>query len=158
MSGPTKLPPHLKAISGRREGFDSGGRPIETTPEFERKPPPMPDDLDDFGQDMWAKVTACLAGVDLLREIDEFALRVLCETYSRWRMAVEIRKDRGLLDKGIQNKDVKAGWVIVEEKAADQVRFLLREFGLTLSSEGAIGIAGGKKPAEQEWNPFADSG
>lgn len=157
MPGPGKLPPHLRAVNGRHEGVDSGGRPIEPTPEFARKAPPRPDDLDEYGADMWSKVCTCLAGVDLLREIDEFGLRLLCETYSRWRMAVQIRKDRGLLDKGIQDKDVKAGWVIVEEKAADQVRFLLREFGLTLSSEGSIGLANGKKPAAEEWNPFAES-
>lgn len=158
MPGPAKLPPHLRAVNGRREGYDSGGRPIEDSPEFERKPPPMPEDLDEYGQDMWQKVSACLAGVDLLRDIDEFALRVLCETYSRWRAAVAIRHDQGILDEGIQNKMVKAGWVIVEERAADQLRYLLREFGLTLSSEGAIGVAGGKKKPDEEWNPFAESG
>lgn len=147
------LPPKLRAVNGRHEGVDSGGRKIEPVPEFETGLPNKPDDLDREASSMWDAVCQALKAVDILREIDEYALLVLCETYSRWRESVTMRHERGILDIGIQGKMVKAGWVLVEEASGKELRTLLREFGL---SPASVGLLSPSRKLENEVNPFAD--
>lgn len=155
-TGPKKLPPSMRQATGRHDGVDSGGRAIETGPEgLAFDAPVKPDHIREGGYaaEMWDKITKQLDGLDVLRSIDETSLAALCETYERWREAVDMRHDRGITDTNRFGQEVRAPWTVVESDAAKQLQSYLQEFGLTPSS--AANLAGGSATEDDTNNVFA---
>ncbi|MDN5725170.1 MAG: P27 family phage terminase small subunit [Propionibacteriales bacterium] len=92
-----------------------------------------PSDLSDYASAMWDTFISH-AGV-VAR--DELALQMACETWARWREAVDFRKERGVLGRNSQGV-VTAPWVGVEERAARDFRGWCAEFGLTPAARGDL--------------------
>src|SRR5882724_10861269 len=144
-SGPKPLPASLRQATGRHDGVDSGGRAIASGPALGYEAPMKPDHIvaGSYADQMWDKITKQLAGLDVLRSVDETSLAALCETYERWREAVDMRHERGITDTNRFGQTVRAPWTVVESDAAKQLQSYLQEFGLTPSSAANLGDGSG---------------
>lgn len=155
-----EIPAQLKLIEGRGNGRDSGGRVVKTPPSFTRIIPQKPEDLSPHAGYMWDKIVDELPRVGLLKELDEFALRVGCETYARWREAVDMRlqsareapENRGLLARNSQGL-TSAPWIGIEERASREFRAWVAEFGLSPAAEMKLAKDGDAN--DDLDNPFA---
>ena len=152
-------PAHLRIIGGRgtrKDGTptDSGGRPIETGPDFARSAPTKPDDLSPDAAELWDLVVEQMTTIGLLKPLDGPALHVACENYARWKEAVRFRQEHGLLGKNSQG--VVAGtWTGIEERASREFRAWAAEFGFTPAAEKALaGEVSGGAPSGGDSNPF----
>lgn len=140
-------PAALRVVNGRgvrRDGreTDSGGRPIERGPAFRREAPVKPDGLSPDAAELWDLVCAELETVGLLKPLDAPALEMACETFARWRGAVRLRREHGVLAVNSQGQ-VAAPWCGVEERAAREFRSWAAEFGFTPAAEKALARAAG---------------
>lgn len=151
-AGRTGKPAALKLVEGRGNGRDSGGRPVKQAPAFRRLPPAKPDDMSPFASELWDELISELSRLQLVKEIDGAALRIGCEAYARWREAVSMRHERGILAETSQGMGV-APWVRVEESASKEFRAWCAEFGLTPAAEAKLATGGGN--AEEDDSPFA---
>lgn len=161
-SGSPPTPAPLKLLEGRSPGRDSGGRPVKTPPSFRRIPPKKPADLSPYAVEMWDMIVAELPRVGLLKELDGFALRIGCETYARWREAVDMRISYGSANPDLgglvaRNSQglVAAPWVGIEERASRDFRSWCAEFGLTPAAEMKLAKDGGDDGRDAD-NPFAN--
>lgn len=152
MPGPVKLPASMRAATGRHDGVDSGGRVIATGPDVGFETPTRPSWLSPYAVEMWDRVTEQLEGHDVVRRVDEVALTALCETYSRWREAVDMRRHEGILSLNSQGAKIRAPWTVIESDSAKQLQSLLREFGLTPSSMGDIGAGASHEDDDDPFN------
>ncbi len=110
------------------------------TPEPESKIPRCPEQLDDLAKKEWKRITKELHKLQLLGRIDMAALAAYCCAYSRWICAEENIKKAGVL---IRNKDgvpCVSPLLRVAEKALDQMKMFLVEFGMTPSSRARIKV------------------
>jgi len=159
-SGRRPKPAPLKLIEGRGNGRDSGGRKVPTPPMFTRIPPEKPDHLTPYASEIWDRIVQDLPKLGLLKEVDGPSLEMLCETYSRWRVAVEMRMaaqkqapgTKGLIAKNSQGF-VIAPWVNAETQASKEFRAWCAEYGLTPAAEMKLAMPTGDD--EGDMNPFA---
>lgn len=133
-AGRKPAPAALQLVKGRREGKDSGGRPIKHPPKFKRQAPDKPADLSGAASEVWDVIVNVLEELDILKTVDGPALRIACETYQRWRTARDLRMEHGVTSQTSQGVGV-APWVRVEESAGRDFRAWCTEFGLTPSAE-----------------------
>lgn len=172
--GRKAAPIEMKLLSGSKgkDGRvnDSGGRAIKEPPPFKRAEPPKPEHLDDDGSWLWDQVVEQMNSVGLLKPLDASALEIMCETWSRWREAVRMRREQarrdeeanefgsGMLHGNSQGK-VTAPWLGIEERSAKDLRSWFAEFGITPAAEKNLvkdapetnpGVGGGFNG-----NPFA---
>jgi P27 family predicted phage terminase small subunit len=148
-----KLPPAVAEVTGRREGQDSGGRAINFGPEM-GTPDNLtkPDYLSSDASFLWDVLVQDLKGSGVLRSVDSTALAAACETYSRWREAIGLRRMEGITKQNRFGETVRAPWVTVEAEASKQLQSWLREFGLTPSAVTALMQK--QPPADQQDDPF----
>ncbi len=131
---------HLRLVDGRSPGKDSGGRTLPEAPKFERTAPVKPLDMTPDAAEMWDAIVADLGALKLLKPLDGFALRVGCETYSRWIRALRDRietQNGSVLAKTSQGVGVSP-LVRVESEASREFRAWCAEFGLTPAAEGKL--------------------
>jgi len=156
-AGGAKMPPNLRVLNGRgtrKDGqeTDSGGRPVQAGPNFQRALPAKPAELSPDAAWLWDRVIEQMRTIGLLKPIDAAALEAMCETFARWREAVRFRRDHALLGKNSQGT-VAAPWIGIEERASKEFRAWCAEFGITPAAErnlvGQEAVHGGS-----DGNPF----
>ena len=160
-AGRKSAPAALKIVEGRGNGRDSGGRVVPHPPKFKRIPPEKPEYIaeNEYASRLWDLVTRDLTSLNLLKEMDGTALEMGCETYARWRAAVDKRRKHGIITQSAhQGRDgvtawVAAPWVGIEERASKDFRSWCSEFGLTPAAEmklakEAAGETGDDNPFE----------
>jgi P27 family predicted phage terminase small subunit len=157
--GRTAAPATLKLLKGRREGRDSGGRPVAHSPRFVREAPAPPDWLDAEAQAEWRRVVPGLEALDILKPEDRAALAVFCETWSRFVAAMRLYRAEGIVlvnpDSGRAHKHPAVG---VAEVAATQLRAYAAEFGLSPVSEQRIGAGTTDDRARSAFDPYHPGG
>lgn len=146
MPRPAK-PRALKILEG-----NPGRRPVEAEVPFKREPPVKPEGLSDDASWLWDEIVFQMEGVGLLKPIDGASLRMLCETFARWREAVRMRQESGLLHDTSQGRN-KAPWIGIEENASRDFRAWCNEYGITPAAEAKL--RGGGEDVGDEDNPFA---
>lgn len=154
----------LKLLHGRSEGTDSGGRKVPETLNFVRIPPKRPEHLGEHAIELWDRIVAELPKLGLLKDIDGPSLEMACETYQRWREAVEMRQTfaknapgtRGIIARNSQGWTV-APWVQAEAQASKEFRQWCAEYGLTPSAEMRLAGPSSGSGQDPEANPFAGS-
>lgn len=146
-------PAHLKLVTGRGNGRDSGGRPVQLGPDFERAAPTPPDWLPDEARAEWARVVPELERLGLLKPLDRAALTAYCLSWQRLYAAQRDIAAGNVTTKGSQGQLVKHPSVMVAEAASKEIRAWAGEFGLTPSAEGRL--SGGKGSDAGDTNPFA---
>lgn len=91
-----------------------------------------------------------LLPLGLYTEADLAALAMYCQAFGRWVEAEKRVQESGLIretDKGYEYKSV---WRNEADKAQEQMRKLLPEFGLTPSSRARLSMTAPEEPDELE--------
>jgi P27 family predicted phage terminase small subunit len=157
MGGRPPKPVELKIIEGRREGIDSGGRPIKAVPEFERGEPVMPIWLPAEARAEWNRVVPELNRLGLLKRIDGAALTAYCMTWQRFVESSAIVAAEGMvLHDDKQGRAQRHPALLTAEAASKELRAWCTQFGMTPSAEQRV--ASGKVDDGQGDNPFAATG
>ena len=151
----TSKPAGLKLIDGRAPGRDSGGRKVNTGPDFKRVPPEAPDWLSEEAAAEWARVMPELSRLDLVKESDRAALAAYCEAWAVFVDATLTVQREGLTIEARQGTLAHPA-VAIARAAGREVRSWAAHFGLTPSTEQALARSGGDDGGEE--NPFAGSG
>lgn len=88
----------------------------------------------------------------LLTEIDSQALAGYCQTWQRWREAEQKIKEYGMVIKGRGGFPIISPFVAVANRAMNQMKAFLIEFGMTPSSRSRVN----KQGDEPTDDPFAE--
>lgn len=138
MSKPRK-PTALLKLSGswRAEARD------RTEPKPDHVLPELPEWLDDEGKRAWMHLVPILSRMRVLTEADGYALAVLCNAWSRYRVASDQLARFGdvysIKDAGGRLKSIRRSpYAALQMEHALVVRRLLAEFGLTPASRGRL--------------------
>jgi P27 family predicted phage terminase small subunit len=135
--GPAKRPTTLRMLRGEHRPSRIGhGEPIPRLADPE--PPPW---FDQRHLEVWQRLTAEIAGMHLLRRADEAVLVTLVRAVCRHEDAARLVMAEGAIVEGKDGQRVRHPAVIVEREAAETVRRLAREFGLTPSGRADLGHA-----------------
>lgn len=128
-----------------------GRRPLKkepTPPDTDIPTPPV--HLDAYALEEWNRIADGLHAMGVLYRIDQQVLAAYCDSYSRWRHAVEAMKSRvdkaggdqlaALIDKTSNGNIVQNPLIGIANKAAgDMVRYAA-EFGLTPAARARLAI------------------
>ncbi|MFO7905810.1 MAG: phage terminase small subunit P27 family [Pirellulaceae bacterium] len=112
----------------------------------------MPAGLSDKGKAHWKKVSADLKDAGILTNIDVHALAMYCESYARWADANEKIQQYGPVVKTPNGFPAQSPYIQIANKAFDQMRAMLTEFGMTPSSRTKISRA----DEDKEDDPWAN--
>ncbi|MFF5451868.1 phage terminase small subunit P27 family [Streptomyces sp. NPDC012950] len=153
--GRTARPAGLKLIEGRAAGRDSGGRKVNSGPEFKRVPPTAPEWLSPEAAAEWERVLPELSRLDLVKEQDRAALAAYCEAWATFREATETVQREGMTIEAKQGTLAHPA-VAIARAAGRELRAWASHFGLTPSTEQALARSGGDDGDEA--NPFAGPG
>lgn len=148
-------PTKLKVIQG-----NAGKRPPnEDEPEPDLSFPTCPPHLSDEAKIEWGRICEELYKLGLLTEIDRAALAAYCQAYGRWVHAEQqvaksgpiIKTPVKEIEKRKRNGDVviersggypiKNPFLSVADKALEQMKAFLVEFGMTPSSRSRVKAA-----------------
>jgi P27 family predicted phage terminase small subunit len=129
-----------------RQG-NPGGRPLnddEPEPEMPDECPEPPDHLNDIAKKEWKRIAPQLYNAGLLTYLDVPALSIYCNAYARWIEAEEnIENDEKIKStpKGylMQNPHIS-----IANKAIEQMKAFLIEFGMTPASRTRVKSERGK--------------
>lgn len=76
--------------------------------------------------------------IGVLTEIDGTALAIYCQAYSTWVEATERIKKTGMIVKAPSGYPIQNPYLAIANKAIDQMKSLLAEFGMTPSSRSRV--------------------
>ncbi len=154
---PSRKPTAQKVLTGtfRPDRAKNEPRPASTS-----SVPRCPSSLGRHGKRLWRKLAPRLHRSDLLTEVDELSLELLCVAYDNYKRALELLDPRdeifaledpdlasGLLSRGSKGQLRRHPAVDVALSWFSAVRSLLVEFGMTPASRGRIGLPH-KEPEE----------
>lgn len=135
-AGRPRKPTVLKVLEG-----NPGKRPL---PKGEPKPipkaPDCPSVLDREGRKEWRRIVAELEPLGLLTRIDMAALAGYCMAYSRWVGAENMIRKHGMLVKSPNGYPMQSPYLAIANKAIDQMKAFLTEFGMTPASRSRIDL------------------
>lgn len=164
-------PTQMRAIKGRHDGVDSGGRPLPDIPDIPRlvyaDPPAwLADDGDDYALALWQDAVATLAGLDMLATVHLPTLAIYVHQLALYKAAAEDIAARGLTvfkvqttaDGATTKTPIPNPSLATAQKAAALIRTYAGEFGFTPRAESVLGGASGGKTSEPEDDPFAWDG
>lgn len=135
-AGRKPTPTNLKILYG-----NPGKRPL---PQNEPKPKPVapktPKHLNSVAKKEWKRVAAELEPLGLLTIIDMAALAAYCVAYSRWVEAEDMIRKHGMLVKSPNGYPMQSPYLAIANKALDQMKGFLTEFGMTPASRSRLSI------------------
>ena len=133
-SGRRPLPTQLKVLRG-----NTGRRPLN---QGEPKPRPVlpspPGHLSDEAKREWKRVGELLDGLGLVSEMDRAALAGYCQAWGRWVEAENGLKTYGVVIKSPGGFPIQSPFFAVANKALEQMRGFLIEFGMTPASRSRV--------------------
>lgn len=141
-------PTKLKELAG-----NPGKRPLnkgEPQPPTPDRAPYAPRHLNVDGKKEWRRVVGLLMGLGLYTELDHAALAMYCQAYGRWVQAERMLAKQELILTGAEGGMYQNPMLHVANKAWDQVRKILPEFGLTPSSRSRLQLKSGEAPSLAE--------
>ncbi len=140
--GPRPLPTSVK----QRQGTLRGDRVNAQEPQPEVEVPACPAHLQGEARKEWRRLSKELAALGLLARIDRGALALYCAAWGRWVEAEEALRKHGVLVKSPNNYPMQSPYLAIANKAMEQMRALLTEFGMSPSSRARVHAL----PVEQE--------
>lgn len=132
--GTRPKPTALKVL----QGTDRADRGNPNEPKTTTALPACPEHLNDEAQREWERIGTLLAGLGLVTQIDRAALAAYCQVWSRWVEAEEAIRRYGVVIKSPSNFPMQSPYLAIANKAMDQMRLLLTEFGMTPSSRTRV--------------------
>lgn len=149
-AGRKPLPKHLRLVTG-----NAGHRSIDdSTPEPAAARPECPDFLDALAHAEWDRIVPELEVCGLLTKLDMAALAAYCSTFSMWQIAELRIRERalddpngaGLMATGPNGFKMFSHWLNVRNKALEQLRAFMAEFGMSPSSRARVKALGAQMP------------
>lgn len=134
MRGRKPKPTVEKVLAG-----NPGGRPLnehEAQPEV--RMPRCPEHLGDEARKEWKRMARQLFDAGLLTSIDRAALAAYCVCYGRWAEAETLVKEKGTIVKTTNGNIVQNPYLAIANRAMDDMRKYLIEFGMTPSSRSRV--------------------
>lgn len=136
MRGRKPIPTHMKLVAG-----NPGKRPVnKNEPKPEPKIPPCPEHLSEAAKREWDSMSKELASMGLLTKIDGAALAGYCDAYGRWAEASLMLQKHGMIMKGAKGGPIQSPYLQIVNRALEQMRSFLIEFGMTPSSRARISV------------------
>lgn len=141
MRGRKPKPTALKLLEG-----NPGKRKLNPR---EAKPkavaPTRPAHVQGVARREWCRIVRELKALGLVTKIDRAALAAYCVAYGRWVEAEDQIREHGMVIVGSKGSLVRSPYLMIANKAMEQMRQLLIEFGMTPSSRSRVTIT----PADQ---------
>lgn len=159
-------PTQLRALRGRHDGVDSGGRQLPDIPDIPRlvyaDPPAWLADEGDYPLALWNDAVATLADADMLSIVSLPSLAIYVHQLAIYQMAAGDIATKGLTvfkvqtaaDGAVTKTPIPNPSLATANKAAAIVRGYAGEFGFTPRAEGVLGKGTSGKNEEAE-DPFA---
>ena len=148
MPGRKPKPTALSIIQG-----NPGRRPY---PKNEPKPksvaPNAPAVLSPEAKKHWRVVVKQLHASKLMTRLDIDALVIYCEAYARWADANNQLMSQGLIITSPHGYSVQNPLLSISNKAFDQLRAMLVEFGMTPSSRTKVTAVDSDKKGGDPWS------
>jgi P27 family predicted phage terminase small subunit len=137
MPGRRPKPTHLRLLQGNpgKRAFN----PNEPKPKAEM--PSMPEHLTETAAKEWKRVSEQLLRLGLLTAVDRAAFAAYCAVYARWVEAEEALKKTGPIVRSPSGYPMISPYLTVANRALEQMRAYLIEFGLTPASRSRISTA-----------------
>jgi P27 family predicted phage terminase small subunit len=127
-------PTKLKVLEG-----NPGKRRLN---DKESDPPPAipscPEHLSPAAKKEWERVTPLLEKLGLLSQIDGAALSLYCQAWGRWVEAEGALKTYGVMVKSPNGFPMQSPYLAVANRAMEQIRAMLTEFGISPSSRSRV--------------------
>jgi P27 family predicted phage terminase small subunit len=150
--GPPPTPTKTKLLRG-----NPGKRALNTNePQPRNVIPSCPSHLDRVARKEWRRAIRELAALGLVTTLDRAALAIYCEAYARWVLGSDRIRKFGAIVKSPAGYPVQSPYLAMLNKAIEQMRTFIVEFGMTPSSRARVTIA--KPPEEDEFEKFLRSG
>lgn len=146
--GKRPIPTQLKII----KGTDQPCRMRKNEPKPADDNIEMPEELSKEAGKHWDKVCTQLQDAKIITNIDVTALAMYCESYATWFNANKMIQRHGPVVKNPSGFPVQSPYLLIANKAFDQMRAMLTEFGMTPSSRTRVAATG----KSEEKNPFDD--
>jgi P27 family predicted phage terminase small subunit len=134
--GKRPKPTHLKLLEGEK----NKDRINLNEPKPKILAPKCPKHLSKEAREFWKVEAPKLKRLGLLTEIDETAFELLCWAYGKWVKAERILANEGEFIETPTGKLRLHPALNVANRALDQTRKLLAEFGMTPSSRTGISV------------------
>jgi len=138
-------PTELKLLAG-----NPGKRPItpsEPKPKAPDKKPYALRFLNDEAQKEWRRIIEHLMEMGLYTEVDQAALAMYCQAWGRWVEAERMVNEQGaVLVSEETGNFYQNPWFHTANRAWEQLRKMLPEFGFTPSSRARLKVA----PAQEQ--------
>lgn len=133
-TGRKPVPTALKVVRG-----NPGKRPLnEDEPTPPKGIPDAPDYLSPAAAAHWPVVAKQLDDAGILTGIDAQALAMYCEAFATWREAMDMIRVEGPIVKAPSGYPIQSPWLGIANRAHDDLRKLLIEFGMTPSARTRI--------------------
>lgn len=134
--GRKPTPTALKVVRG-----NPGRRPLnQDEPKPRVRVPAPPRHLSDEAKREWRRVGRQLADAGLVTALDRAALAGYCQAWGRWVEAEELLKRHGMLVKSPNGYPMMSPYLNVANRAMEQLRLLLTEFGMSPSSRSRVSV------------------
>ena len=133
-SGGRPVPTRLKVLRG-----NPGKRRLsDREPEPNTGLPAPPDHLSDEAKREWERAGGLLATLGLVSDLDRSALAGYCQAWGRWVEAEEALRQYGVVVKSPSGFPMQSPFLAVANKALEQMRSFLIEFGMTPASRTRV--------------------
>ena len=144
MRGRKPKPTNLKELAG-----NPGHRPLnanEPAPPAPERAPYAPRHLNDEAKKEWRRIVKLAMDVGLYTDVDYAALAMYCQAWGRWVEAERKVQEQGEILESDRGGLYQNPWLHVANKAWDQMRKVLAEFGFTPSSRSRLQV----EPRDEE--------
>lgn len=133
-SGRRPTPTRLRVVRN-----NPGRRPLnDKEPKPQTALPNLPAHLSDEAKEEWKRVGKLLADLGLVSELDRGALAGYCQAWGRWVAAEEALKQYGVVVNSPTGYPMQSPFLAIANKALEQMRGFLIEFGMTPSSRTRV--------------------
>jgi P27 family predicted phage terminase small subunit len=132
--GARPVPTSLKLVRGTLRN----GRTNRNEPQVPVEIPRCPAHLGKEAKREWKRVSQELAAYGLLTRIDRPALALYCEAWGRWVEAETSLRKYGVVIKSPSGFPMQSPYLAIANKAMEQMRALLVEFGMSPSSRTRV--------------------
>ena len=147
MRGRKPTPDAIKALNG-----NPGKRKLNLPmPSVGCPKPTCPGHLGSEAKKEWRRMLKTLTTLGLLAATDRAALAAYCQAYGRWVEAEKKVAEVGLVAQTAAGNVIQNPYLAVANKAMEQMKGYLIEFGMTPSSRARI-----HAPAEMPSDPFEE--
>ena len=133
--GPRPQPTSLKVIRG-----NPGKRKLNSSePQPDKTMPEVPEALSDEASAQWELVAPQLHSMGVLTRIDSTALEMYCVAFGNWRDAqAKIQQFGPLIKSEKTGFFTQSPYMQIANKAFEQMRAMISEFGMTPSSRSRL--------------------